>query len=317
MSDFKDAAREALTFLRRRLGFDLWMITRTDNDDWTVLHFEDQSYGVLPGQVFSWSDSFCSEMVKGNGPRIAPNSEMVAAYASAPIGKQLTIRAYIGVPLLLSDGSLFGTLCAVHPEPKPEKIKEDQELLEIIGMMLSKILQMELKADEESSRAERFQTQALNDALTGLYNRAGWEKLATSENERNRRYGKSSAVVVIDLDGLKLVNDNRGHAAGDELIRCAANALTQASRTDDIVARLGGDEFAIIGVNCDRAGGEALRERVSQALNQAGIKASLGLAMASARNEITSALTRADRQMYEEKRLKKLYQSQNVSLSHD
>ncbi|MGY3176502.1 diguanylate cyclase [Pseudomonas sp. TE12234] len=306
MSDFENAAREVLAFLRRRLGFNLWMVTRTENDDWTVLHIEDQSYGVHPGQVFNWSDSFCSQMVKGNGPRIAPNSETVAAYASAPIGKQLKIRAYIGVPLLLSDGSLFGTLCAVHPEPMPAKIEEDQELLEMIGMMLSKILQMELKADEESSRAERFEAQALRDALTGLYNRAGWEQLATSQDGRNRRYGKSSAILVIDLDDLKLVNDSKGHAAGDELIRRAANALTHASRIDDIVARLGGDEFAIIGVNCDIAGGEALRERVSQALRQAGVRASLGLAMASARNAISSALTLADRQMYEEKRLKKL-----------
>ncbi|WP_449105419.1 sensor domain-containing diguanylate cyclase [Pseudomonas mohnii] len=306
MSDFENAAREVLAFLRRRLGFNLWMVTRTENDDWTVLHFEDQSYGVHPGQVFNWSDSFCSQMVKGNGPRIAPNSETVAAYVSAPIGKQLKIRAYIGVPLLLSDGSLFGTLCAVHPEPMPAKIEEDQELLEMIGMMLSKILQMELKADEESSRAERFEAQALRDALTGLYNRAGWEQLATSQDGRNRRYGKSSGILVIDLDDLKLVNDSKGHAAGDELIRCAANALTHASRIDDIVSRLGGDEFAIIGVNCDIAGGEALRERVSQALRQAGVRASLGLAMASARNTISSALTLADRQMYEEKRLKKL-----------
>ena len=313
MSDFEDAAREALAFLRRRLGFDLWMITRTENDDWTVLHCEDQSYDVHPGQLFSWSDSFCSEMVKGNGPRIAPDSELVAAYSSAPISKKLPIRAYIGVPLLLSDGSLFGTLCAVDPKPQPAKIEEDQELMEMIGMMLSKILQMELKADNESSRAERFEAQALSDALTGLYNRAGWEQLAASEDGRNRRYGKSSAVVVIDLDDLKLVNDSNGHAAGDELLRCAADALTQASRTDDIVARLGGDEFAIIGVNCDKAGGEALRERVTQALHQSGVRASLGMAMANARNDIASALTLADVQMYEEKRLKKSEQPETIN----
>lgn len=313
MSDFESAAREALAFLRRRLGFDLWMITRTENDDWTVLHYEDQSYDVHSGQLFRWSDSFCSEMVKGNGPRIAPDSAMVAAYSSALISQQLPIRAYIGVPILLSDGTLFGTLCAIHPEPQPATIQGDQELLDMIGMMLSKILQMELKADEESSRAERFEAQALSDALTGLYNRAGWEQLAACQDGRNRRYGKSAAVVVVDLDDLKLVNDSKGHSAGDELIRCTANALTQASRADDIVARLGGDEFAIIGVNCDKAGGEALLERVSQMLHQAGVSASLGLAMASARSNIASALTLADVQMYEEKRLKKSGQLDTIN----
>lgn len=305
MSDFDDAAREALAFLRRRFGFDLWMITRTENDDWTVLYSEDHRYDVHPGQVFSWSDSFCSEMMKGNGPRIAPDSELVAAYASAPIGKKLTIRAYIGVPLLFSDGSLFGTLCAIHPEPQPAKIIEDQELLDLIGMMLSKILQMELKADEQLSRAQRFEAQALKDALTGLYNRAGWEQLAAFQDVRNRRYGKTSAVVIIDLDDLKLINDTRGHAAGDELIKCAADAMTHASRVDDIVARLGGDEFGIIGANCDKAGGDALRDRVNKSLHLAGVTASVGLSMAGAASTISSALTVADKQMYEQKRLRK------------
>ncbi|PTT00186.1 sensor domain-containing diguanylate cyclase [Pseudomonas sp. HMWF006] len=306
MNDFENAAREVFAFLRRRLEFDLWMVTRKENDDWIVLHRDDRSYEINAGQIFRWSDSFCSEMIKGSGPRVAPDSKMVNAYSAAAVGKQFKIGAYIGVPILLSDGSLFGTLCALHPDPKPAKIQKDQELLELIGMMLSKILQMELKADEESSRAERFEAQALSDALTGLYNRAGWEQLSSCQDTRNKRYGKSSAVLVIDLDDLKVVNDQNGHAAGDDLIRSAANALLHASRSEDIVARLGGDEFAIIGVNCDKNGGEALRDRVQESLGQAGIRASMGLAMASAKYNISFALTIADQQMYEEKRLKKI-----------
>jgi len=243
--------------------------------------------------------------VNENGPRIAPNSSLVPSYASAPIGQQLTIHSYIGVPLLLSDGSLFGTLCAIDPAPQPEKIMEDQELIEMVGKVLSKILQMELRADEEASKAERFEAQALTDGLTGLYNRAGWAQLAACQDGRNRRYGNSAAVLIIDLDDLKLINDGDGHAAGDDVIRRAASALTQASRTDDITARLGGDEFGIIGVNCDRAGGEALRERVYQSLQALGVSASVGLAMANAGNTISSAMTLADQQMYQQKRMKK------------
>lgn len=305
MSDFEDTAREVLSFLRRRLGFDLWMVTRADGDDWTVLHCEDHGYEIQPGKVLSWSDSFCSEMVNDNGPRIAPNSSSVPCYAAAPIGQQLIIHAYIGVPLLLSDGSLFGTLCAIDPAPQPEKIREDQELIEMVGKVLSKILQMELRADEEASKAERFEALALSDGLTGLYNRAGWNQLAASQDTRNRRYGNSTAVLIIDLDDLKVINDSGGHAAGDDIIKIAASALRQASRAHDTVARLGGDEFGIIGVNCDRAGGEALRERVYQSLRLSGVKASVGLAMANAANCISSAMTLADNQMYEQKRLKK------------
>lgn len=239
MSDFEDTAREVLSFLRQRLGFDLWMVTRANGDDWTVLHCEDHGYEVQPGSVLRWSDSFCSEMVNGNGPRIAPDAQLVPCYAVAPIREQLTIHSYIGVPLLLSDGSLFGTLCAIDPNCQPEKIKDDQELIEMVGKVLSKILQMELRADEEASRAERFEAQAFRDGLTGLYNRAGWEQLAVGQESRNRRFGNSTAVLVIDLDDLKIINDGEGHAAGDDAIKRAAFALTQASRTDDIVARLG------------------------------------------------------------------------------
>ncbi|QKG67072.1 sensor domain-containing diguanylate cyclase [Pseudomonas sp. B14-6] len=312
MSDFEDTAREVLSFLRHRLGFDLWMITRADGDEWTVLHCENHGYEIQPGRVLRWSDSFCSEMVNGNGPRIAPNSRLVPCYAAAPIGQQLRIHSYIGVPLLLSDGSLFGTLCAIDPAPQPEQIREDQALIEMVGKVLSKILQMELRADEQSSRAERFEAQALCDGLTGLYNRAGWDQLAACQDGRNRRYGKSSAVVIIDLDDLKFINDSEGHAAGDEVIKQAASALNQASRADDVVARLGGDEFGIIGVNCDRAGGEALRERVYQSLQVSGVSASVGLAMASAANNISLALTLADKKMYEQKRMKKIEEKERI-----
>jgi len=95
-SDFETSGRAVLAFLHRRLGFDLWMVTRTEGDDWIVLQSEDHGYGVAPGTVFRWADSFCSEMVKGNGPRIAPRSDVVPAYAAAPIGRQVQIKAHVG-----------------------------------------------------------------------------------------------------------------------------------------------------------------------------------------------------------------------------
>jgi diguanylate cyclase (GGDEF)-like protein len=112
--------------------------------------------------------------------------------------------------------------------------------------------------------------------------------------------------VIIDIDDLKLINDGKGHAAGDSTLKSAADALNHASRSGDIVARLGGDEFGVIGVNCDRVGGEALRERVNQSLQLLGVSASVGLAMANASNNISSAMTLADHEMYEQKRLKKV-----------
>ena len=146
LHDFEAAGRAVLSFLHKRFGFSLWMVTRTEGDDWIVLQSEDHGYGVGPGTVFRWADSFCSEMVKGNGPRVAPDSDMVSAYVAAPIGQQVSIKAYIGVPLTKSDGTLFGTLCAIDPVRQPDGLADEQELVELLAALLSKVLNAELRS---------------------------------------------------------------------------------------------------------------------------------------------------------------------------
>lgn len=300
--DFETSARTVLSFLRRRLGFDLWMITRTEGKDWIVLQTEGHKPGVTPGAVFRWADSFCFEMVKGNGPRMAPQTDLIPAYAASPLGRQFQVKAYVGAPLVRSDGSLFGTLCAIHPSPQPASIVDEQELVALLSAMLSRVLQLELDAAEAARRAERLEMEALVDSLTNTYNRRGWDRLLTSEEERCRRYGHSAAVLVIDLDGLKRVNDTLGHASGDALIMRAAAALRKAARANDIVARLGGDEFGVIAVECDRDGAESLLLRVRAALAEENVSASVGLAVRIPSAGIKDAWKKADQRMYEDKR---------------
>ena len=193
-SDFETAGRAVLAFLHHRLGFNLWMITRTEGDDSIVLQSEDHGYKVDPGMIFKWSDSFCSEMVKGNGPRIAPLSEIVPAYATAPIGRQVKIKAYVGIPIVGENGLLFGTLCAIDPSPQPTSITDELPLLEMLAALLSTILHVELRTIIEVRRSEKLQAEALTDELTQIYNRRGWERLLASEDERCRRYGNPAAV---------------------------------------------------------------------------------------------------------------------------
>ncbi|HMD54714.1 MAG TPA: diguanylate cyclase, partial [Phycisphaerae bacterium] len=259
--DFETCGKAVLAFLHKRLGFNLWMITRKEGDDWIVLQREDHGYGVEPGNVFRWADSFCSEMVKGNGPRFAPNSDHISAYANAPIGRHIEIKAYIGMPIVQADGSLFGTLCAIDPSPKPTSIVNEQEIVELLGAMLSTILQAELKSIEEKRRLERLEFEALTDPMTGLYNRRGWNQLVSLEEDRCRRYGHSATVIIVDMDRLKHVNDTEGHAAGDALIMRTCATLHTAVRASDILARLGGDEFGILCTECDRTLGEEVLER--------------------------------------------------------
>lgn len=300
--NFESAGSAVISFLHRRLGFGLWMVTRTQGEDWIVLQTEDHGYNVAPGTVFRWADSFCSEMVKDNGPRIAPDSDSVPAYAAAPIGRQVNIGAYVGVPLTDADGGLFGTLCAIDPSPQSKQVEEEQELVELLAGLLSTVLQSDLRAIEAMRSAERLKVEAQTDSMTGLLNRRAWDQLLAKEEERCRRYGHSAAVLMIDLDGLKQVNDTLGHETGDELIVRAAAALRAAGRDVDVVARLGGDEFAILAVECDDAGAEAIAQRVCQGLENAKAPASIGKAIRGNGSGLSEAVRRADQLMYQEKR---------------
>ena len=300
--NFEEAGQAVLKFLYQKFGFNLWMITRTEGDDWIVLQSEDNGYNVQPGQVFRWADSFCSHMVQGKAPRIAPRSEDIPLYVNAPIAKQVEIKAYIGQPLTKEDGSLFGTLCAIDPKPQSDAITKEAGLIDLLGQMLSYILQGELREVEQIRQRERFKEEALNDSLTGLFNRRAWDNLIGLEEERCKRYGHPTAILMIDLNNLKTVNDSLGHTAGDELIKKAATALKGCVRSNDIVARLGGDEFAILSIENNQINAENLVSRVLQVFAEANISAAIGLAMRNPLNGLLKALQEADEKMYAHKK---------------
>lgn len=300
--NFEEAGQAVLKFLYQKFGFNLWMITRTEGDDWIVLQSEDNGYNVQPGQVFRWADSFCSHMVQGKAPRIAPRSEDIPLYVNAPIAKQVEIKAYIGQPLTKEDGSLFGTLCAIDPKPQSDAITKEAGLIDLLGQMLSYILQGELREVEQIRQRERFKEEALNDSLTGLFNRRAWDNLISLEEERCKCYGHPTAILMIDLNNLKTVNDSLGHTAGDELIQKAATALKGCVRSNDIVARLGGDEFAILSIENNQVNAENLVNRVLQVFAEANISAAIGLAMRNPLNGLLKALQEADEKMYAHKK---------------
>jgi len=300
--DFESASQAVLAYLHQQLGFSLWMVTRTKGDDWIVLQANDQGYGVQAGDVLSWKGSFCARMVQGQGPTIAPVAQDVPAYATAPIGQQVPIGAYIGLPLVHRDGSLFGTLCAIDPAPQPQTIEAALPTLELLANLLSTILNADLRATEQTRRAERLQVEAYEDALTGLHNRRGWDYLTAAEEARCRRYGYAACVLVVDLDGLKRINDTFGHAAGDALIVRAAQTIRHSVRSCDVAARVGGDEFAVLCVEMDLSGCTQFKQRLQERLAAAGVESSIGLAARHPSHGIGAAWTEADQAMYQMKR---------------
>jgi diguanylate cyclase (GGDEF)-like protein len=292
--DFAGASREVLSFLHQRIGMDLWMVTRADNEDWVVLTAEDHGYGVKQGDVFRWADTFCSRMVRGDGPRVAPRALDVPAYAALPITRQLPIGAYVGVPLVDAEGRLFGTLCGLNPQPMPASLVAEQPMVEVLADTLSGLLSAELSASALTREAETARSEALTDALTGLANRRGWEVALAAEEERCRRYGATACVVAIELDGMKFPGVSRAaREAHETLLIRAAQALRQTVRKPDTLARLDDDRFVVLGVECSTAEAMALLRRLEHGVQGAELSAALGMAMRNRSSGLFDTFDRA------------------------
>ena len=157
---------------------------------------------------------------------------------------------------------------------------------------------------EQHGQLER---QAFTDSLTGIPNRALFEDRARHALDRALRTSERVAVLMIDLDDFKLVNDGLGHASGDELIAAAARRLDEATRPSDTVARLGGDEFAVLlqsvrGLDDALTAAERIRELFDSPFDLNGaevvVSTSIGIAMAHDTIDAEELLRRADLAMY-------------------
>ena len=159
---------------------------------------------------------------------------------------------------------------------------------------------------EQQRRERELQHLSTHDTLTGTHNRAFFDSRL-----RQLRFGEYYPIcmVMVDIDGLKKVNDRWGHPAGDDLLRQAARILRHACRTEDIVARLGGDEFGLLLVRAGSDTAEQVTNRIFGLLNLYNIRnpndalsLSLGYAVARDKEEIEDLFDRADQIMYEARR---------------
>ncbi|MCK5245853.1 sensor domain-containing diguanylate cyclase, partial [Candidatus Bipolaricaulota bacterium] len=109
---------------------------------------------------------------------------------------------------------------------------------------------------------------ATHDPLTGLHNRREFNAIFERHLSRVRRYGNSGALLWMDLDGFKQINDSLGHNAGDELLSSIAHRMRATVRDSDVLARLGGDEFAVLYPNVDEAQAKLAAERLLEAIRK-------------------------------------------------
>ncbi len=293
--DFDAAASGVLQLLQKNLGLGLWMVTRKESDDWIVLTAEDRSYGVKAGDVFNWSDSFCSRMVEGLGPRIAPIAREVEAYNEAPIGSQIEIGAYVGVPLRAPDGSLFGTLCAIDPEPQSQDLEAWQGNVETYARLLATILGAELERQGELRKREHLEAKSTIDSVTGLYDGEAWKQLRDGEEQRCRRYGTPAGIVLIEVDSS---SEDEGAASLEHRLRRTSAALQTAIRGSDVLARTGERVFAILAPDESAHALEQLEKRLIATLADAGVPCQVGGARRDPRENLRATQRHAEAMIF-------------------
>ncbi len=146
--------------------------------------------------------------------------------------------------------------------------------------------------------------------MTGIYNRAFFE-------EEMIRLAKSRfypiSILVMDMDNLKIINDQHGHKAGDAALQNAANIVKNCFRGEDVIARIGGDEMAVLLPGMDSEGALKAQARIQRGFEiynqgegmQIPLSLSIGCATASVGDSLTETFQSADTRMYEEKKIKK------------
>lgn len=155
------------------------------------------------------------------------------------------------------------------------------------------ILMVYRRRSEEATRAElsRLERSALTDSLTGLRNHRAFQEDIARESKRRDRHETSLSLVMFDVDGLKRINDTRGHEAGDEHLMAVAVCLRETGRDSDAVYRVGGDEFAVILAHENAWGAFGFAQRVRE---------KLGLTAAARPITVTAGIAQAEGQLGEE-----------------
>ncbi|MDH3352068.1 MAG: sensor domain-containing diguanylate cyclase [Gammaproteobacteria bacterium] len=210
------------------------------------------------------------------------------------------VRFYAGCPVSAPDGSRLGTLCVLDTVPR-QITPEDIDFMQELGRLIE---------DELSTL-----TMASTDALTKLANRRGFDMIAEPMIALCQRAWHPATIVMLDLDGLKQVNDEFGHEAGDSAIKDFATLLLKVFRESDVVARIGGDEFCVLLTDPDDAHPTCPLKRLQQRVDSHNsdrnrpytLAFSAGVVPFSKKRHasIDDLLRDADERMYSQKRSKK------------
>jgi len=298
--DFMTTAQGVLTDLRTWIGLDSWAILRRDDNDLIVMLTNDETFGLFDGLTLPWADSYLQQVVEWGRPEAVPDAAenlqltRAAENALAPVGSTVM------VPLRSPDGKILGALTGLNVQPVAD-LDRHLPAVRRQAALLGALLGHELWTQQEHRR-DHVPVAEYTDLLTGLANRRAWDDALRSEDARAARYAGSVAVLVLDLDGLRRVNQgSAGHVGGDEVLITTAAVLAGRMRSVDFVARIGGDEFGVLMPETTAAEAGTVLGDLRKALTAAGIAAAFGIGQRRSNTGLQAAWRAADVEMYADK----------------
>jgi diguanylate cyclase (GGDEF)-like protein len=241
--------------------------------------------------------TFCTHTIQSRDPMVIADAAVDPRFAENPlVTGPPHIASYLGVPLATPDGYNLGSLCAL--DTKPRNFNPGQvEVMKSFAALVTDELELRRIAQV--------------DFLTGTATRRGFCLALDKAISRSVRHGRASALLTLDIDHFKQVNDTHGHAAGDLVLRALSTRLMRLARASDVVGRLGGEEFGILLTDADMEEAPRSAERFRAAIEELAIEydpplrvtASFGIALLDAETLTADEwLATADYALYEAKR---------------
>jgi diguanylate cyclase (GGDEF)-like protein len=239
---------DRITRLAKRLfGVPIALVSLVDtNRQWFL-----SAYGTDAKET-SRDISFCGHAINQEDILAVPDTLQDPRFHENPlVSGDPNIRFYAGRPISVGNNSKIGTLCLIDQTPR-QFSQDDEALLNDLAEMVEQEFSSLLLASV--------------DPLTLISNRRGFETLANHALSLCKRLNKPAAMLYIDLDGFKQINDTYGHQEGDRALQAFSSVLQEVFRECDVIGRLGGDEFAVLLTSCQLLDSNIVIERLRKAL---------------------------------------------------
>lgn len=246
---------------------------------------------LAAGLEFTLPESMTAQLLEGGEPVVGP-AQPLAGGASTQV--RLADRTWV---LVVRDAKRPGVSLPA--------------LIAVVGISLAALLAALVLVWSRHEQMVELQRQASHDPLTGLKNRRRFSEDLGAELSRSRRHASEGAVMMLDIDNFKRVNDTLGHPTGDRVIAEIAAVLASRMRDTDVVGRLGGDEFGVVLPHCDRQEAQGVAESIAAAVREhrpsdgdvPPVTVSIGIALFGPDDAASgeSLLSVADRALYEAK----------------